>query len=464
MGNNLKKGLIVVFSANIVNLVFNLLTNFLLPKYLSVDSYAAIKTFQLYTTYIGVFGLGAADGMYLRYGGEPLKRINRRELRTGIFSFRMLMILESIILVPLSFLLRDKIVIAFTLTILSMNMTSYFKNLYQAVGEFNRYGRILNWTTIATFGINMVLLFVLRTDEYFLYLTGYVIVDAAIWVILEYNFHAFMKRSGNLERASLSVKLVVEDIKSGFLLMVGNFSNILLSSMDRWFVKAMMVSSQFAYYSFAVSMEGFINIAITPITTTLYNYFCNHSEKVDVIRVRRYVLLFGTVLVAAAFPAKFIIEVFLEHYIGSVYVLFFLFATQVLYVMIKGIYVNLYKAMKKQNLYFIRLVLILIIGAVLNFTFVHIYPYKEAFAMGTLVSAFIWFILCIFDFKQYRFEAREWMYISVEIAVFIACGILFSSIVGLIIYVVFTLAMMRIFMNNEIRSLIQMGKNMIRKA
>ena len=129
MQSNLKKGILAIFSANIINLVFNLLTNFLLPKYLSVDSYAAIKTFQLYTTYIGIFALGYSDGMYLRYGGVDLKEIDRNELKTGLFSFRSMMIAESIILIPLAAMYGDKVVLGFSLTILSMNMTSYFKDL-----------------------------------------------------------------------------------------------------------------------------------------------------------------------------------------------------------------------------------------------------------------------------------------------------------------------------------------------
>lgn len=34
----------------------------------------------------------------------------------------------------------------------------------------------------------------------------------------------------------------------------------------------------FAQYSFAVSVENFLNLAITPVTTTLYNYFCREER------------------------------------------------------------------------------------------------------------------------------------------------------------------------------------------
>ena len=187
MQNNLKKGMMEILLANIINMVFNLLTNFLLPKYLSVDSYAAIKTFQLYTTYVGIFALGYADGMYLRYGGKEIDKIDRKELKTGMVSFRTMMLIESAILIPLALLFRDRIIIAFAMTIMSANMASYFKNLYQAVGEFKSYSKILNLTTIFTFIANMALLFIVRTDDYFLYLISYVIVDTIIWFALEIN-------------------------------------------------------------------------------------------------------------------------------------------------------------------------------------------------------------------------------------------------------------------------------------
>ena len=39
----MKKGLINVMMANIICLIINLLTNFLVPKYVSIESYGMIK-------------------------------------------------------------------------------------------------------------------------------------------------------------------------------------------------------------------------------------------------------------------------------------------------------------------------------------------------------------------------------------------------------------------------------------
>lgn len=461
MSSKLQKGMLAILSANIINLVFNLLTNFVLPKYLSVDSYSAIKTFQLYGMYIGVFSLGCADGMYLRYGGKEIERLQKNELINSMFTFRTLLIIENIFFLLVAILAKDKVIFATVLTILSLNMTGYFKNLYQAVGEFRKYGNILNLTTGLTLFVNIFFLLIIRTDNYFVFLLGYALVDVSIWIILEvYAYKIFMN---NGYHSKLDFSSFCSDVRNGFLLMVGNFSSTMLTSMDRWFVKAMMTSVAFAQFSFVVSLEGFLNTAITPITVTLYNYFCSHKEANMVRRLRKYVIMLASVLIAAAFPAKFIIQIYLDKYIDSIQVLFILFGAQLFYVPIKCIYVNLYKAKGKQTLYFVKLISVLIIGAIFNALFVHFYTYKEAFAYGTLISAVVWMILSVLDFKEYGFGINEIIFCLIEIVAFLVLGFNVNAICGFAIYIVCTLICSYIFFYEEFTTLLVQTKNLIGK-
>ena len=101
------------------------------------------------------------------------------------------------------------------------------------------------------------------------------------------------------------------------MLTVGNLSSVVLTSMDRWFVKALMTTLAFAQYSFAVSMENFMNVAVTPVTTTLYNYFCKATDKSQIQKTRNYVMVFAAAIVSCAFPARFILEIYLTKYIDS---------------------------------------------------------------------------------------------------------------------------------------------------
>lgn len=247
------------------------------------------------------------------------------------------------------------------------------------------------------------------------------------------------------------------------MLTLGNLSSIFLTSMDRWFVKALMDTLAFAQYSFAVSVENFLNLAITPVTTTLYNYFCRVSDEEEHRKVFNYVAVFATIIPAAAFPVKFILEVFLTKYIDSAAVVFLLFSAQIFYTVIRSIYVNLYKVQRKQKVYFVKLVIILAIGFALNCVCYAVVHAKEAFAVGTLLSAIVWFFISKTDFKYLRCSKKTELYLFVQLILLLTFGFTLPSVIGCIAYVVATIASLGMLMNGTLRDLMGIGIKMINK-
>lgn len=451
----LKRGIFNVLIANLINLVINIITNFVLPKYLSVDSYAAIKTYQLYSAYLGVLSLGYVDGMFLKYGGIDFKDIDKSELNVNISSFRIFQLIIVVILLIVGFIIKDDIYIAFTLSILPVNMAGYYKSLYQSIGEFKKYSKIMNLTTISMFFINFLVLVIFKSDNYIFYIIGYIIFYFIIWLYLEYYFKKCVniKLSYNI----FKIKEVILNIKSGILLMLGNFSNIILTGMDRWLIKIFMTTSDFAQYSFACSMENFVNVAVTPITITLYNYFCKIKDDVKQIRfIRNLIIIFASYIIACAFPGKFILEIYLQEYLEASEVMFYLFDAQMFYIIIKSIYVNLYKSEKKQNKYFIKLIIVIIIGFLLNLICFKIMKNKEAFAIGTLLSSIIWLIISINDFKYLKYSFNEIIYIIIASVTFIIYGYTFNAIIGFILYLITIFITGCIFLRNDMLKIIQM--------
>ena len=461
MERKLANGMVIVLITNLITIMFNIVTNFLLPKYLSIDSYSAIKTFQLYTNFVGVFALGYSDGMYLEYGGKSLTDIDLKILKVSVSTLKILMIFESVVFVIISCVIKNNILLAFSLTIFTQNVIGYYKNLYQAVGEFKRYGIILNLTTAFTFIINVFLLFIIKTDYYFWYLLGYAFIYVIIWLILEYrtrNLYCDIKTT-----EIFSTKMLVDYIRLGFFLLVGNFSSILFTSMDRWFVKGLMDNYSFAEYSFAVTMENFLVIAISPLTITLYNYFCNKNDKETISNFRKYILLFSSYLISVAYILSIIIRLYLPKYTGSIDIIYILFVAQVFFVPNKAIYVNLYKAKGLQRQYFTKLVFTLIVGACLNTVFYMMIHNTSMFAYATFLSAFVWIVLSIYDFREYSIEFREIFYCVTIILLFWGAGKLVADYWALIIYlgvvILFSLTLMR----KEFKVLIRDGVNIVRE-
>ena len=106
---NFKKGMAYVFLATGIGFVINLITNFILPKFLSVETYADIKLYQLYITYVGILHFGFSDGMYLRLGGKKVNDINRKELISEFKTFKVFQTIIDIVAIVISLVIRDKI-------------------------------------------------------------------------------------------------------------------------------------------------------------------------------------------------------------------------------------------------------------------------------------------------------------------------------------------------------------------
>ncbi|MDR7813046.1 hypothetical protein [Lacrimispora sp.] len=457
--STLKKGILQLLIANVLNMIFSIGTNFLLPKYLSVESYSQIKTYQLYITYVAVLHFGYNDGMYLKFGGRSINEVYNEEIQKNISTLKLFQFIMTICSVCVAFGLHDTALLMAAIAILPQNMIAYFKNFYQAIGEFKKYSRIMNMTTGLTFAINLFLIAVIRTDRYQVYLVGYIILSVILWFVLEYSLQRI--KEFKPFAFDFSLRELYENVASGILLLLGNFSSQLLTGMNRWFVKGLMDTLAFAQYSFAVSMENFLNVAVTPISVTMYNYFCNHDENKDIIRIRELVIAFATVIVATAFPVKFILEIFLQKYLDSVTVIFLLFAAQIFYIIIKSIYVNLYKARKMQKKYFTKLCIIVIVGFAFNVICYAIYHVKESFALGSLLSAIVWFFLCLIDFKELRYSPRHYVYIFIETIVFLACGILLESIMGGILYITITIILSMLLLPDAMKKIWNTGKVMI---
>jgi O-antigen/teichoic acid export membrane protein len=457
----LSSGIINILLANICNLTFSILTSFLLPKFLSVETYASIKTFQMYVGYVGLLHLGYVDGMYIKNGGKDFSDLNKNELSNSLATLRLMQIVMTILLVIVAVVCHDITFAAFTFAIFPLNMAAYFQMLLQSIGEFKKYSTLIRWTTFATFVVNMVLLLLLRTDKVELYLGAYVVLDYIIWIALEITIRKLCNT--HFKVLAFDKNEVIYNVKNGILLTLGNLSSSLFTGMDRWFVKVLLETIDFAQYSFAVSIEHFVNVALNPVSITLYNYFCKNDEAKQIRKVRNCVLIFATCVIAAAFPAKFVLEHFLANYIEASKIIFLLFSAQIFYFTIKSIYVNLYKARRKQKIYFIKLLISIMVGFIFNAVCFLVAQCREAFAVGTVLSSIFWWLLCLPDFKEIKYKINELMYMFTELLIYNICGLCFNSIVGFCIYVIFTILMMFLLLKDDTISLIKTGQGLIKR-
>lgn len=463
MNQKLKKGIVLIFFTNIINLFFSLITSFVLPKHLSIGVYADIKSYQFYINYIGVLHLGFVDGMYLEYGGKTYSEIDKNELVRELSTFRLFQGVIGVLGLGFAVFSRNWTIIFVTLSILPFNMFTCFRSMLQAMGDFAVYSRVINANTVLMFVTNVFCLIFVTSNNSLPYLVSYTVIYVLLWGYLEYHNKKQLGININIQYKVFDFGILISNIKSGILLMFGNLSSTILTGLDRWYVKFFLKTLDFAEYSFAVSIENFINFAVTPITTTLYNYFCFEHSNDEIISIRDSVILFSGLLIGAAYPAKFLLEGYLNKYNGASLVIFFLFGARLFFIIIQSIYVNLYKARKMQKTYFIKLSIVIFSAAVFNSSCYYFWPCKEAFALGTLLSAVLWFLLCQRDFKDIELGFREYIFLFSLLVLFLSSGICFNSVIGGVVYYLGYMILSIALMKKRFISFIRLGKNVIKR-
>lgn len=443
----MSKKLISVFAANIIYLFLGLLYNFLMPMLIPIDQYAVVKTYSLYIFYSGFFHLGYNDGMYLKYGGKEIKDISADAIFTDFFTLVAFQFVLGSILFFASFGVDDTLFQWLIIGIVNTNIVYYFKYFYQATGEMKQYGIILNMEKFLPLIINLLLLFALHIETG-IYFVGVQVVS--IFLINIVSVVGFFKCFAPTKRVRFSLLLLMDNIKIGFLLMLGNFSNNIFTGIDRWFVKNLMSNYDFAMYSFAVSLENMIGLLISPISIFLYNYFSKGICKNNIYIIKKLALFWGMLLMGLAFPIKYIVGTFLSKYEDALVSVFLLFATQMFYSIIKTIYVNLYKVNRKQKQYFVQTIGMTIVAFLFDMVLFYIFATKEVLAVGTLLTALVWFLVCEQRDNTYRFDKQGYFWIFFCLIIFLVSGIMLPILSGTLIYIVLLMLVFKFYLKKEI--------------
>lgn len=442
---SLKKGFIYVFVTNIIGIVLSILTGFILPKFLSLEVYSDIKLFQLYIAYVGILHLGYSDGMYLKYGGKEIKDICKKEVLAEFRTFKLFQLTVMLLGIVITVLIKNKILFFCILSLVPINIGNYLRNLYQATGQFNKYAQFTNINNILIFLINIILLFIIKAHNTDYYIISYIISYFIYWLLLEKEIvNLFGKES-----SKVNLKYLFENIREGILLMLGNFSGVIFTSLDRLLVKKFLGVIQFAYYSFAVSIESLMNTVITPISIVLYNYICKNQQEEKIIFAKNLMLIIASSILIFVFPVIFIVQNWIEKYASSLPVLYLLFVAQYFSIIIKCIYNNCYKVEKKQNRYFIVMLIVIVLSLVLNIIGYRLFKNMQIFAVATAITSIFWFIICEIEFKKYHYSLKEYIYIITMLCIFFITTVYITPITGMILYLIIFIVLTSILLSEE---------------
>jgi O-antigen/teichoic acid export membrane protein len=459
----MKKGIMQIFLSNVIFLIFGILNNLILPKYLSVNSYAMLKTYMLYISYASFLGFGFIEGMFLLYGGKTLEKSS--EMGFGE-KFKTYLVIESfvaLILLVLGIINKNWLIILCALGIFITNIVNYFKNYAMAVAEYKLYSVTNSFEKIALLLFNVILIFQIKSDNYISYICVLLVIGIAESF---YFIYKIKQRSPDIFKGKIEISQAKITMSMGIILLLGNGISSLFIGIDQWFVKILMNNNDFALYAFAVSLQRLIALLITPITRVLYNFFCRKRENDDVSFLHDVLVLWGFLILIIVFPLNWFVEAWIPKYVDALKIIAFLFCSESLSGIINGIYVNLYKAKKQQNKFLHQMVVMTLISILLNGIFYFVYNALISIAIATLITKFIWILWCEMDLRGISYALKGNLAILLLSITFVMTSFIENWVMGGIIYVVVFFLIASIFIRKAFMKVlievITLTKNRIR--
>lgn len=451
---NLKKIFKVVF-VDFMALFFGIINGFLLPKFLSIESYAYIKTFSLYIGYSGIFHLGFSDGMYILMGGKNIDEIKKEKIKGYmIVLLKIIFLVLGFLGIINLFIIKDLIFTFFILYTIPFQITLFVSLLYRATGQFDKYvvirGIINIFNLISV--LSTVFIFKSPLSYIIIQILGYVVVSIIYMMKILFTKVKFEK---------IIISEVGLLIKTGFIIMFANTVTNLFFSLDRWIIKLKFTQIDFAYYSFGVSMLSLFTTLISSISIVFYPYLAKESKNNLVVKkIKTYIILICSFAPAGYFVMEIIVENYMTKYSTSLEVLGILILSIPFISVINVIYANMYKVNNRGRAYLKTAIIMLIISLGLNIIVIYIGGNSVSIAYATLISLIIWYLYSARHFDGIEIEFKEIVYFSLYIISYIIIKkITINPLIKSILFSIIIFSSIIIFYKNELIDLIKMILN-----
>ena len=398
--------IIRIFGANIVKMLVSLVITFLVPKLLTIEGFGHYKLFSFYCSYLGLITFGFCDGIYLKYGGFELNKINKSVLEAEHSTFFIYELTVSLIIFISGIVLNDFEICMIGLIVLPLHMYSFHSFFFQATGQLSQYSQKLTISNFVNLFFYAILIF-FNVEEYQYYIFAIILGNYVLFLLFIIPFLS----SGYKLQCSFHFDLFYQTCKLGLLLMIGNIMSELFLGIDKWFIKFTLPISAFSYYSFAGQIIRAVNMIVTPISMTLYSYICKERSVQFEKSLLERLLLLVTLVPLISYIAEIIIYRFLPKYIPAIPVLEVLMLSQMFWSINAAIFVNLFKAYKKQKKYFSNILLSLFIASILHLIVAVYKPSILVYSLVTLFTSMMWLFINYNSFTHLCLSWNNYAYV-----------------------------------------------------
>jgi O-antigen/teichoic acid export membrane protein len=409
--------------AQVLSLSVSVSLSLLLPKFISVDSYAYWQLFVLYSSYIGILHFGFNDGAYLKLGGRKFVDIDRKEWVPQYIFIFLIQLLGAIVLAYLGFHyvnspIKQRIIYLLSFYIVVENCYKILGFTLMATDEMIFYSK----TVIVDKVILLILLFgiisnIIPTSSTSI-IQYFIAAHTIALLLLLFRLRDFFRQWYKLSFKNCTLK-VVNNMIFGITLTISNLLSTFIIGSGRFFVEHYWNIETFAKISLAVSISMFMLVFISQIGLILFPILRNIEVDKQKRILDKSIFILGIVslcLYIIFFPIYGFIDIWLPKYKESLSYLIFLFPISLYEIRSTMIFTTYLKNLNK--IFFLCIInLITVSIAVILYWIASYFKSIEMILLVMLLTiTFRSIVYQLYLFRYYSLKLNSYLFIEIIIS------------------------------------------------
>ena len=320
--NAILKRISYTFLANLVSLGVSIFMVMIVPKFLSVEDYGLWQLFLFYYSYVGFLAFGLEDGIYLRFAGYDLQRLDSKLFAGQYYLNVSFQILFALILSSCApYFVNDSVKLTALLCAIWISPLAHLYGMssliLQMVNQIKKYAALLITEGVVFFFCVLLILLSGKYQFRYFYIAKY--CSTAVMALMAVFFcrRLLIPRFYPLREVLYEA---YENISVGIKLMLANIASILIIGIVRYGISMGWDVATFGKVSLTLGVSNFLMVFINSVSVVFFPIVKRmdegkRSEIYAVIRNALTFLLFAGLI--GYYPVRYILSLWLPKYADS---------------------------------------------------------------------------------------------------------------------------------------------------
>lgn len=316
------KNMSYTISSNLISLIISTLVVLIVPKLIGIEEYGYWQLYIFYSSYVGFLHFGWNDGIYLRFGGEEYKNLDKRLFYSQFIELLISQILIALIIWFGSFFLVDDFNRGFILKMVALamifsNMRLLFFYILQATNRIKEFAKITMLDRII-YILLIVIFLVIGVRDFKL-----MVFADLVGKFISLLFAALSCKDMVFRRITtfyITISETITNISVGIKLMFANIASILIIGIVRFGIEQTWDVATFGKVSLTLSISNMMMIFINAVGIIMFPILrrTNHEKLTNIYSTMRdflMVILLGFLTIY--YPLKTVMAAWLPQYADS---------------------------------------------------------------------------------------------------------------------------------------------------